>query len=76
MEDERFTRLMQSAREDESPLTALNATVQLRAEVERLQAVHVRRARLQGATWSEIATILGISKQAVHKKYGGSRREK
>ncbi|CAM4021787.1 helix-turn-helix domain-containing protein [Nocardiopsis gilva] len=71
-----MTQLVQSARDDASPLTALIATVQLRAEVERLQAVHVRRARLQGATWSEIATILGISKQAVHKKYGGSRREK
>ncbi len=31
----------------------------------------VRRARNQGATWEQIAAALGVTKQAVHKKYGG-----
>ncbi|MBV2364397.1 hypothetical protein ACFPZ0_09345 [Streptomonospora nanhaiensis] len=75
MEEDRITPLLETAR-GESPLAALHATVQLRGEVERLEAMHVRRARTQGYTWSEIATILGISKQALHKKYGGSRRER
>lgn len=57
----------------EDPLTALAATARLREETERLQAVLVRRARNRGATWTEIAAVLGISKQAVHKKYGGRR---
>ncbi|MGW2161450.1 hypothetical protein [Nonomuraea sp. NPDC001699] len=35
------------------------------------EAVAVRRARTQGDHWTEIAAALGISKQAVHKKYGG-----
>ncbi|MDA8370305.1 MAG: helix-turn-helix domain-containing protein [Nocardiopsaceae bacterium] len=75
MEEDRITPLLESAH-GEAPLAALYATVRLRTEVERLEAIHVRRARMQGATWAEIATVLGISKQAVHKKYGGARREK
>ncbi|WP_067966142.1 ECF-type sigma factor [Nocardiopsis trehalosi] len=76
MEDDRITPLAASVRDDAAPIEALAATVRLKAEVERLEAVHVRRARLQGFTWSEIATVLGISKQAVHKKYGGRRGER
>lgn len=56
---------------DEDPLTALAAMAQLRGEAERLEAVLVRRARNRGVTWADIAAVLGISKQAVHKKYGG-----
>lgn len=56
---------------DEDPLTALAATAQLRREAERLETVLVRWARNRGKTWTEIAAVLGISKQAVHKKYGG-----
>lgn len=39
--------------------------------MERVEAVLVRRARSQGATWVEIAAALGVPKQAIHKKYGG-----
>ena len=31
----------------------------------------MRRARNRGATWAQIAAALGVSKQAVHKKYAG-----
>lgn len=78
MEDDGIRSLLAAAREgaqDESPLAALHATVTLRKELERLEATHVRRARMMGATWAEIATILGVSKQAVHKKYGGRRKD-
>lgn len=76
MEDEPISTLLagESAR-DQPPLEALRAAVRLRAELERLEAMHVRRARVDGCTWAEIATILGVSKQAVHKKYGGRRRD-
>ena len=53
------------------PLIGLAATRQLRAEMERREAVLVRKARNQGATWAQIAQVLGVSKQAIHKKYGG-----
>ena len=70
MDVERLTAMVQEAAAD-SPLTGLEATVQVRAELERLEAVLVRRARNRGATWAQIAAALGVSKQAVHKKYAG-----
>ncbi|GAB3813897.1 helix-turn-helix domain-containing protein [Kribbella italica] len=59
------------ATSDEDPVVALVATARLRQETERWEAVLVRRARNSGVTWTEIASVLGVSKQAVHKKYGG-----
>ncbi|MEV0584667.1 hypothetical protein [Nonomuraea sp. NPDC050310] len=56
--------------EDEDPLRALQAARALRAELERIEAVHVRRARVNGLPWAQIADALQVSKQAVHKKYG------
>ncbi|NUW33180.1 hypothetical protein HTZ77_17330 [Nonomuraea sp. SMC257] len=53
------------------PIRSLTAIAELRRETARLEAVAVRRARTQGNIWTEIAAALGISKQAVHKKYGG-----
>jgi len=31
----------------------------------------VRKARHRGHTWGEIGTLLGVSKQTVHRKYRG-----
>jgi DNA-directed RNA polymerase specialized sigma24 family protein len=59
--------------EDEDPLRALAAVAQLHREVDRAEAIVVRRARVGGATWEQIARVLGVSRQAVHKKYGGTR---
>lgn len=41
--------------------------------MERIEAVLVRRARNSGTTWPQIAAVMGVSKQAVHKKHGGRR---
>lgn len=60
---------------DEDPLKALSAVAELRRQAERLEAVQVRRARAQGLPWTRIAQSMGVSKQAVHKKYGGRRKE-
>lgn len=57
--------------EGDDPLRALVATAELRREVDRLAAVQVRRARNRGMSWLQIAEALGVSKQAVHKKFGG-----
>lgn len=59
--------------EDDDPIRALAATAQLQREVARLEAVAVRRARARGASWAQIAAALGVSRQAVHRRYGGSR---
>jgi hypothetical protein len=58
---------------DPEPLVGLGAVARLRGELERTEAVLVRRARNAGSTWTEIAAVLGVTKQAVHKKYGGRR---
>ncbi|WP_413098186.1 helix-turn-helix domain-containing protein [Streptomyces sp. Inha503] len=72
MDVEQLTKLATSTADDE-PLVGLSAVAQLRAEMERIEAVLVRRARNNGATWPQIAAVLGVSKQAVHKKHGGRR---
>jgi predicted transcriptional regulator len=45
----------------------------LRVLVERLEALQVTNAREQQWTWEQIAQLLGVSRQAVHKKYAGGR---
>jgi transcriptional regulator len=41
--------------------------------VEVLEALQVENARAKGWSWQHIAARLGVTKQAVHKKYGGRR---
>jgi len=54
----------------DDPLRALRAVAQLRREIDRQEAVLVRRARTIGCGWQMIATALGVTRQAVHKRYG------
>ncbi len=56
------------------PAEGLRAVRALRALVERLEELQVGRARELGWSWQEIAVLLGVSRQAVHKKYAGGRR--
>jgi DNA-directed RNA polymerase specialized sigma24 family protein len=70
MEQTRLVGLV-NATDDADARVALAAAAEASRELERRQTVLVRRARAQGVTWTEIATFLGVSKQAVHKKYGG-----
>ncbi|SHN33066.1 hypothetical protein [Cryptosporangium aurantiacum] len=49
----------------------LRAVRALRRLAETLEAVQVENARRAGWSWQEIAEVLEVSKQAVHKKYAG-----
>lgn len=69
MEVDDVMRLAQ-ATGDGDPRAALAAARELRRAADRTEAAVVRRARNSGLAWAEIATQLGVSKQAVHKKYG------
>ena len=51
------------------PRVGLSAVAALRRLLERLEALHVDQARDQGWSWQDIAEVLGVSKQAVHKKH-------
>jgi hypothetical protein len=55
-----------------NPHVGLRSVRALRDLAERLEALQVTNAREQGWTWQQIAAALGVSKQAVHKKYGKS----
>lgn len=55
---------------DRDPRVGLRAVAALRRLLEQLETVQVRGARNQGWSWQEIADELGVSRQAVHKKYG------
>lgn len=51
------------------PAVGLRAVRALRELADRLEELQVGSARGQGWTWEEIARLLGVSRQAVHKKY-------
>ncbi len=54
------------------PRVGLRAVVALRRLAEVLEAIQVRNARAKGWSWQEIADVLGVSRQAVHKKHAHS----
>ena len=56
------------------PAVGLAAVAALRGLLDSLEQLQVGQAREQGWAWQQIAVALGVSKQAVHKKYGGGRR--
>jgi hypothetical protein len=55
------------------PSVGLKAVRSMRVLVERLEALQVQNARDQGWTWEQIAQLLGVTRQAVHKKYASGR---
>jgi hypothetical protein len=69
MEVERMKTLVASM-DGKGPAEALTAVAELQKEVARTEASLVRKARQSGLSWEAIASCLGVSKQAVHRKYG------
>ncbi len=62
----------QTASED--PEVGLRGVASLRALLETVEELQVRRARELGWSWQQIAELLPVSKQAVHQKYGKGER--
>jgi DNA-directed RNA polymerase specialized sigma24 family protein len=58
---------------DADPRIGLHAVAALRKLLEQLEALQVRNAREADWSWQEIAEQLGVSRQAVHKKYARGR---
>ena len=63
-----FDRMALDARSDD-PAVGLRAVVALRRLTDRIEAAQVTAARRSGWTWQQIGDALGISRQAVHKRY-------
>jgi DNA invertase Pin-like site-specific DNA recombinase len=55
--------------EPRDPADGLAAVVALRRFADRLEAAEVERALRDGWSWSRVAEALGVTRQAVHKKY-------
>ena len=53
----------------EDPREGLEAVVALRRTLEALETAQVENAFVAGWSWARIAEVLGVSKQAVHKKH-------
>ena len=51
------------------PADGLAAVVALRRLADDLELAEVERALTEGWTWAHVAEALGVTRQAVHKKY-------
>ncbi len=58
----------------QDPAVGLRAVAALRRLADQLEALQVRNARQNGWSWEAIGALLGVSKQAVHKKYARATR--
>jgi hypothetical protein len=59
-----------AATNSQDPDVGLRAVAALRGLLETLEVLQVDNARAKGWSWQDIATPLGVSKQAVHQKHG------
>lgn len=57
------------ASDTRDPRAGLRAIASLRALTERLELAQVEAGLILGMSWQNIADALGVSRQAVHKKY-------
>jgi hypothetical protein len=57
----------------QDPAVGLRAVAALRRLADQLEALQVRNARAAGWSWDAIGALLGVSKQAVHKKHASRR---
>lgn len=53
----------------ENPAAGLAAVVALRRLADRLEDSQVEQAMRAGWSWSDVAEVLGVTRQAVHKKH-------
>ena len=53
----------------DDPGVGLRAVAAMRRLADKLEILHVRRARSLGWSWQQIADALGVTRQTVHKKH-------
>jgi DNA-directed RNA polymerase specialized sigma24 family protein len=55
--------------DEDSVFAELAAVREAKRGLSRREEVAVRRARHQGLSWAEIGTLLGVTRQTMHRKY-------
>lgn len=63
------TQIAGVAADTSDPRSGLRAIASLKALTERLELAQVEAGLRSGMSWPEIAHALGVTRQAVHKKY-------
>ena len=62
-------RIAQDTDGDDGVVGELAAVREARRQLSRREEVAVRRGRQAGLSWAEIGTLLGVTKQTMHRKY-------
>lgn len=57
--------------DDGNVVRELAAVAAAKTELARREEVAVRRGRHAGLSWAEIGTLLGVTRQTIHRKYRG-----
>ena len=67
---------MQQLSGDTAPLELVEDIPILEAFVDDFADARIADARAAGASWADIAQRLGVSRQAVHKRFAGKRKRR
>jgi hypothetical protein len=71
----RYRRAMFLVRSSNEPLVILDALREMQDSLRHVERAAVEEARAQGATWSQIAEALNVTRQAVEQRFGQAVRE-
>jgi hypothetical protein len=72
---DRQAATLANASSSRDPEVGLRAVAALRGLLEVMEALQVDNARAKDWSWQDIASRLGVSKQAVHQKHGPRSRK-
>jgi hypothetical protein len=61
-------RLVRKAENREFPLQALSAITEIKESLDELVMGHIEAARRRGASWTDIAEAMKVSRQALQQK--------
>ena len=66
----RYRRAMFRVRSSNEPLVILDSLAEMKEILREIERAAVEEARAQGATWSQVAQALNLTRQAVEARFG------
>ena len=67
---DRYRRAMFRVRSSNEPLVILDSLAEMKDALRQVERAAVEEAQAQGATWSQIAEALHVTRQAVVQRFG------